>query len=66
MQSLQPYENALGNLWIRFLERDWQGDFGEAKKWDEEEDFEASCESEGKGLWCDKREVKWPTQEVED
>jgi hypothetical protein len=32
MQFLQPNENVLGNLWIKFLEGDWQGDFGEAKR----------------------------------
>jgi hypothetical protein len=35
MQSLQPNENVLRNLWIIFLEGDWQGDFGEANRWDE-------------------------------
>lgn len=44
----------------------WQKDFGEAKKWDEEGDFEAGWGSEGKGLWRDKREAKWPTPIVED
>jgi hypothetical protein len=38
MQSFQPNENVLGDLWIKFLEGDWQR---EAKRWDEEEDFEA-------------------------
>ncbi len=37
MQSLQPNENASRNLWIKFLETDWQGDFGEAKRWNEED-----------------------------
>jgi hypothetical protein len=36
MQSLQPNENVSRDLWIEFLEEDWQGDFREAKRWDEE------------------------------
>jgi len=28
MQSLQPNENTSKDLWIRFLEGDWQRDFG--------------------------------------
>ncbi len=59
MQSLQFNENTSKDLWIRFLEGDWQGGFGEAKRWNEEEDFEAGWGSEGRGLWCDKIEAKW-------
>jgi hypothetical protein len=54
-----PMKNVLGDLWIRFVEGDWQGDFGEAKRWDEKEDFEVGWRSESRGLWCDKKEAKW-------
>jgi hypothetical protein len=29
---MQPNENVSKDSWIKFLEGDWQGDFGEAKR----------------------------------
>jgi hypothetical protein len=31
MQYLQPNENVSGDLWIKILEKNWQGDFGEMR-----------------------------------
>jgi len=58
MQSLQFNENTWKALWIRFLEGNWQRDFGEARRWGDQEDIGCKRRSEGR-FFGDEREAKW-------